>query len=177
MPFWYLRQKSVFYFGKNPFSPYRPETACAGCFPLPASSGRAYRGGCCEPRRFRDGTFPAQSLQYHLRLLIGRVCVFLHKEAVFTEKFHFGRLVPAKVAQSAISEENRGFRVGWENALFLIFAELLKIATFNGQIDVKSPQKREYILKVGSFRVLSYPQSNLEATFFCPKSGVHYRLL
>ena len=32
-------------------------------------------------------------------------------EAVFTEKFHFGRLVPAKVAQSAISEENRGLRV------------------------------------------------------------------
>lgn len=54
-------------------------------------------------------------------------------EAVFTENFHFGRLVPAKVAQSAISEENRGLRVGWENALSLIFAKLLKIATFHGK--------------------------------------------
>ena len=59
------------------------------------------------------------------------LCEF-HLEAVFTEKFHFGRLVPAKVAQSAISEENRGLRVGWENALFLIFAKLLKLATFHG---------------------------------------------
>ena len=57
---------------------------------------------------------------------------FAHLEAVFTENFHFGRLVPAKVAQSAISEENRGLRVGWENALSLIFAKLLKIATFHG---------------------------------------------
>ena len=58
---------------------------------------------------FIDGTFPAQGFQYHLRLLIGHICVSLHK--------------------------------------------------------------------VGSFRVLSYPQSSLEATIFCPKSGVHYNPL
>jgi len=53
-------------------------------------------------------------------------------EDVFTEKFHFGRLVPPKVTQRAISKENRGLRVSSKNALFLIFAKLLKFATFYG---------------------------------------------